>query len=52
MVVLKFEAKSPQLAQLILATLVGIYKEEHMRIHRQMDRNNSLQNSKPYSQKS
>jgi uncharacterized protein involved in exopolysaccharide biosynthesis len=33
-VVLKFEAKSPQLAQLILATLVGIYKEEHMRIHR------------------
>lgn len=33
-VILKFESKSPQLAQLILATLVGIYKEEHMRIHR------------------
>ncbi|MCU0710615.1 MAG: hypothetical protein MUC43_01055 [Pirellula sp.] len=33
-VVLKFEAKSPQLAQMILATLVESYKEEHMRIHR------------------
>lgn len=33
-IVLKFEAKSPQLAQLILATLVEVYKVEHTRIHR------------------
>ncbi|XZE20601.1 GumC family protein [Pirellulaceae bacterium SH449] len=33
-IVLKFEAKSPERAQTILATLVEVYKEEHMRIHR------------------
>lgn len=33
-IVLKFEAKSPQLAQTILATLVDLYKVEHTRIHR------------------
>jgi uncharacterized protein involved in exopolysaccharide biosynthesis len=33
-IVLKFEAKSPKQAQTILATLVQVYKEEHMRIHR------------------
>ena len=33
-IVLKFEAKSPQLAQKVLSTLVEVYKEEHMRIHR------------------